>query len=49
MSQYTFGSVRTNNVSASSRRPWQKGDLIIEPQGAYSLHKGRLILSRECS
>ncbi|GJD19212.1 filamentous haemagglutinin outer membrane protein [Rivularia sp. IAM M-261] len=48
MSQYTFGSVRTNNVSASSRRPWQKGDPIIEPQGAYRLRSGRLVLSREC-
>ncbi|OKH44125.1 hypothetical protein NIES2101_28825, partial [Calothrix sp. HK-06] len=48
MSQYTFGSIRTNNVSASNRRPWQKGDPIIEPHGAYRLHKGRLVLSREC-
>lgn len=43
MSQYTFGSVGTNN-----RRRWQKGDPIIEPQGAYRLHKGNIVLSREC-
>ncbi|BAZ08374.1 filamentous hemagglutinin outer membrane protein [Calothrix sp. NIES-4071] len=49
MSQYTFGTVRTNNASAnSSRRPWQKGDPIIEPQAAYRLPSGKIVLSREC-
>lgn len=32
----------------SNRRRWQKGDPIIEPQGAYRLHKGNIVLSREC-
>ncbi|MEG4801168.1 filamentous hemagglutinin N-terminal domain-containing protein [Microcoleus sp. ARI1-B5] len=29
-------------------RPWQKGDLIVEPQGVYRLPNGQLVLSREC-
>ncbi len=30
-------------------RAWQKGDPIVEPQGAYRLPNGKLVLSRECS
>jgi len=52
MSLYTFSTVRTNNASPSTsptRRPWQKGDPIVEPQGVYRLPSGQLVLSRECS
>lgn len=33
----------------SSDRSWQKGDPIVEPQGAYQVENGQLFLSRECS
>ncbi|QSJ18215.1 filamentous hemagglutinin N-terminal domain-containing protein [Nostoc sp. UHCC 0702] len=53
MSTYAMGSVRSiPNASLtinSTRRPWQKGDPIVEPQGAYQLPSGQLVLSRECS
>ncbi|KYC35388.1 hypothetical protein WA1_06065 [Scytonema hofmannii PCC 7110] len=53
MSLYTFGTVRTVANTApsvnSTRRPWQKGDPIVEPQGVYRLSSGQLVLSRECS
>jgi filamentous hemagglutinin family protein len=29
-------------------RNWQPGDPIVEPQGAYQLEDGRIVLSREC-
>ncbi|MFL9822884.1 MULTISPECIES: two-partner secretion domain-containing protein [Nostocales] len=52
MSQYTFGTVRTVSNTAPSvnltRRPWQKGDPIVEAQGVYRLHSGEVVLSREC-
>ncbi|MEN9520088.1 MAG: hypothetical protein RLZZ381_2676, partial [Cyanobacteriota bacterium] len=31
------------------RRPWKKGDPIIEPTGVYRLPNGELVMSRECS
>ncbi|BAY09897.1 two-partner secretion domain-containing protein [Calothrix sp. NIES-2098] len=53
ISQYTLGTVRNvanSSPSANStHRPWQKGDPIVEPQGAYRLPSARLVLSRECS
>ena len=52
MSTYTFGNVRSvsnaNNSANSTRRPWRKGDPIVEPQGVYRLSSGQLVLSREC-
>ncbi|MDZ7968376.1 MAG: filamentous hemagglutinin N-terminal domain-containing protein [Nostoc sp. DedSLP03] len=47
VSNYTTGEVR--GVDITSRRPWKKGDPIIEPQGLYQLPNGQLILSRSCS
>jgi filamentous hemagglutinin family protein len=47
-STYSTGSVRSIPDTSSSRT-WQLGDRIVEPQGAYRLSNGRLILSRECS
>ncbi|MEH2231139.1 MAG: filamentous hemagglutinin N-terminal domain-containing protein [Nostoc sp.] len=47
VSNYTTGEVR--GVEITSRRPWKKGDPIIEPQGLYRLPNGQLILSRSCS
>jgi large exoprotein involved in heme utilization and adhesion len=32
----------------TSHRVWQKGDAIVEPQGAYRLPNGKLVLSRNC-
>ncbi len=34
--------------ATNPNRPWQKGDPIVEPQGAYRLPNGQLVLSREC-
>ncbi len=52
MSTYTFGNVRSvsnaNPSTNSTRRPWRKGDQIVEPQGVYRLSSGQLVLSREC-
>ena len=49
--------VGANTLTPSSKlqapnspdRPWKIGDPIVEPQGAYQLPDGQLILSRECS
>ncbi|PPS45657.1 filamentous hemagglutinin N-terminal domain-containing protein [Chroococcidiopsis sp. TS-821] len=46
-STYSTGSVRS--IPDTSSRTWQLGDPIVEPQGAYRLSNGQLILSRECS
>ena len=46
-SQYPTGKVRS--VSEGSTGSWQPGDPIVEPQGAYRLANGKLVLSRECS
>jgi filamentous hemagglutinin family protein len=50
-SSYPTGSVRSigSDRTTDANRPWQIGDPIIEPQGAYRLPNGQLILSRECS
>jgi filamentous hemagglutinin family protein len=45
-SHYSTGEVRNLPEKQSS---WQPGDPIIEPQGAYRLANGKLVLSRECS
>ncbi|MHC5609948.1 MAG: beta strand repeat-containing protein, partial [Nostoc sp.] len=46
ISIYSTGEVR--NVSDNTSRTWKKGELIIEPTGAYRLADGRLVLSRKC-
>ena len=35
-------------TSSNLIRPWKLGDPIVEPQGAYHLANGQLVLSREC-
>jgi filamentous hemagglutinin family protein len=45
-SQFPTGEVRSVPEKRSS---WQPGDPIVEPQGAYRLANGKLVLSRECS
>ena len=45
-SKYPTGTVRGVSEGNSS---WQPGNPIIEPQGAYRLANGKLVLSRECS
>jgi filamentous hemagglutinin family protein len=45
-SQFPTGEVRSVPGKHSS---WQPGDPIVEPQGAYRLANGKLVLSRECS
>jgi large exoprotein involved in heme utilization and adhesion len=35
-------------TNTNPKRPWQKGDPIVEPQGVYRLPNGNLVLSREC-
>jgi len=50
-SSYPTGTVRSvggDRVTDSANRLWQIGDPIVEPQGAYRLPNGQLILSREC-
>lgn len=50
-SSYPTGSVRavSGDRATDASRPWQIGDPIVEPQGAYRLPNGQLVLSRECS
>ncbi|PIG94620.1 hypothetical protein [Gloeocapsopsis sp. IPPAS B-1203] len=38
-----------HRTTDASHRPWKIGDPIVEPQGAYRLPNGQLVLSRECS
>ncbi|MBE9193163.1 filamentous hemagglutinin N-terminal domain-containing protein [Gloeocapsopsis crepidinum LEGE 06123] len=49
-SSYPTGTVRSipSDRAIDASRPWQIGDPIVEPQGAYRLPNGQLILSREC-
>jgi filamentous hemagglutinin family protein len=44
-SHYATGEVRNVPEKQSS---WEPGDPIVEPQGAYRLANGKLVLSREC-
>ena len=46
-SKYPTGEVR--NIPENNHSSWQSGDPIVEPQGAYRLANGKLVLSRECS
>ncbi|AFZ30818.1 filamentous hemagglutinin family outer membrane protein [Gloeocapsa sp. PCC 7428] len=50
-SSYPTGTVRSvsGDRAPDASRPWQIGDPIVEPQGAYRLPNGQLVLSRECS
>jgi hypothetical protein len=49
-SAYPTGTVQNiPSQSFDDRRPWQKGDPIIEPTGVYRLPNGELVMSRECS
>ena len=43
-SRYSTGEVR----NLPDDNSWQPGDRIVEPQGAYRLNNGKLVLSREC-
>jgi filamentous hemagglutinin family protein len=45
-SKFPTGEVRSVPEKQSS---WQPGDPIVEPQGAYRLADGKLVLSRKCS
>jgi len=47
-SSYPTGTVRPVRTTNASRS-WRIGDPIVEPQGAYRLPNGQLVLSRECS
>ncbi|PIG91702.1 filamentous hemagglutinin N-terminal domain-containing protein [Gloeocapsopsis sp. IPPAS B-1203] len=49
VSPYPTGDVRgVESDRTSTRRPWKIGDPIVEPQAAYRLANGQLVLSREC-
>jgi filamentous hemagglutinin family protein len=49
-SAYPTGTVQNiPSQSFDDRRPWKKGDPIIEPTGVYRLPNGELVMSRECS
>jgi filamentous hemagglutinin family protein len=45
--EYPTGDVRDLS-SPIVTKPWQKGDPIVEPQGAYQLSNGEWLLSQEC-
>lgn len=45
-SEYPTGEVRA--IPQSESRDWRQGDPFVEPQGAYRLPNGQVILSREC-
>jgi filamentous hemagglutinin family protein len=52
-SAYATGQVRPTShqaqqLSETDAPVWQPGNSIVEPQGAYRLADGRLVLSREC-
>jgi large exoprotein involved in heme utilization and adhesion len=54
MSSYPTVDIETlpsddTSSTTNPKRPWQKGDPIVEPQGVYRLPNGKLLLSRECS
>ena len=48
---YATGKVRSipESTQANTERDWQPGDAIVEPEKAYRLSNGKLILSRQCS
>jgi large exoprotein involved in heme utilization and adhesion len=45
---YGTNPVRSVPDANPDDRSWQPGDAIVEPQGAYQLKDGRMVLSREC-
>jgi large exoprotein involved in heme utilization and adhesion len=48
---FPTGEVRnipTGSAAPTTRRPWQLGDPIQEPDGIYQLPNGQLVLSHEC-
>lgn len=45
---YATGTVRPIPSTSAASHPWQLGDPILEPQAAYRLADGQLVLSREC-
>lgn len=51
---YSTGTLRSvpqapaSKISHDTTHPWRSGDPIVEPQGAYRLADGQLVLSREC-
>jgi filamentous hemagglutinin family protein len=46
VSSYSTGDVRS--IPEPNNRPWQMGDPIIEPQGAYRLPNGQMALAQGC-
>ena len=48
ISTYSTGSV-SNLPQTQERRPWKKGDSIVEPQGMYQLPNGKVFMGNECS
>ena len=52
LSPYPTGDVRSPievQKTTLETQGWQPGEAIVEPQGAYILPDGRIVLSRECS
>ena len=52
LSTYSTGSVSNlpeQELSTQQRRPWKKGDSIVEPQGMYQLPNGKIFMGNECS
>lgn len=51
ISNYATGSVRSipdEQAINSAKSNWQPGDPVVEPERAYRLSNGKLVLSREC-
>ncbi|RUT00819.1 hypothetical protein DSM106972_072280 [Dulcicalothrix desertica PCC 7102] len=48
LSTYSTGTV-SNLPETQERRPWKKGDSIVEPQGMYQLPNGKIFMGNECS
>jgi large exoprotein involved in heme utilization and adhesion len=50
LSSYATGTVRSiPEETPTESQHWQPGDPIVEPQNAYRLEDGRVVLSRECA
>ncbi|RUT00817.1 hypothetical protein DSM106972_072260 [Dulcicalothrix desertica PCC 7102] len=52
LSTYSTGSVSNlpeQELSTQQRRPWKKGDSIVEPQGMYQLPNGKIFMGNKCS
>ncbi|BAZ11592.1 filamentous hemagglutinin-like protein [Calothrix sp. NIES-4071] len=48
LSTYSTASI-SNLPETQERRPWKKGDTIVEPQGMYQLPNGKIFMGNECS